>query len=149
MWYILVNSNWDKISDSLRKRNQYLELTATLFEAKKNCRPNPLIQIFVHRSNIHYSKVYQKENWKNNTKFPLERKKIWSPRYLVQLSIWNYGLGVLRYWYSIKLSRNLMDSKIMNLTNALWKGLMLDLLTLKLNSNQCLYLFGQKQINGR
>ena len=149
MWYILVNSNWDKISDSLRKRNQYLELRATLFEAKKNCRPNPLIQIFVHRSNIHYSKVYQKENWKNNTKFPLERKKIWSPRYLVQLSIWNYGLGVLRYWYSIKLSRNLMDSKIMNLTNALWKGLMLDLLTLKLNSNQCLYLFGQKQINGR
>ena len=149
MWYILVNSNWDKISDSLRKRNQYLELRATLFEAKKNCRPNPLIQVFVHRSNIHYSKVYQKENWKNNTKFPLERKKIWSPRYLVQLSIWNYGLGVLRYWYSIKLSRNLMDSKIMNLTNALWKGLMLDLLTLKLNSNQCLYLFGQKQINGR
>ena len=59
---VLDNSNWDEIIHN--SCNQYLEQSATLFEMKKekNCKSNPLIQTLVYRSNIYYSKIYQKEN---------------------------------------------------------------------------------------
>ena len=34
---------------------------------KKNCKPNSLIQTLIYRSNIYYSKIYQREDWKNNS----------------------------------------------------------------------------------
>ena len=67
---VLDNSNWDKISHSLAKENQYLEQSATHFEMKKqkkNCKSNFLIQTLMYRSNIYYSKIYHKGAWKNNS----------------------------------------------------------------------------------
>ena len=61
--YVLDNSNWDKISPSLTRKNQYFEQSATIFGIKKkNCKPNPFIQTLVCGSNIYYSKIYQKGN---------------------------------------------------------------------------------------
>ena len=52
-----LGQNWDKINDTLTKKNQYLEQSATLFATKKKDKPNPLTQTFVHTSNIYYSKL--------------------------------------------------------------------------------------------
>ena len=72
--FILDNSNLDKISHSLTKKNQYFEQSATLFgiiknkkkkrKTEKNCKANPLSQTLVYRSSIYYSKIYQKGNSK-------------------------------------------------------------------------------------
>ena len=62
---VLDNSNWDKISHSLTKKN--ISKSATLFGTKKkNCEPNPLIQTLVYRSNIYYPKNYHGGNSKIN-----------------------------------------------------------------------------------
>ena len=65
----LDNSNWDKINHSLAKK-QYLEQSATQFEMKKNCKSNSPIQTLIYRSNTYYSKIYDKETWKNNSSTP-------------------------------------------------------------------------------
>ena len=51
------------------RENQYFKQSATVFGLKKkrNCNPNPLIQTFVYRSNIYYSKTDQRGNWKHNS----------------------------------------------------------------------------------
>ena len=40
-----------------------------------NCKLNLFIKVMVHRSNVHYSKINQKRNWKKYTKFILELQK--------------------------------------------------------------------------
>ena len=67
----------------------------SLSEEKNNRKPNPLTKTMLHRSNIYYSKIYMKENWKKNIQFPLEHSKLRPPKYLTQLSIWKGGLVIL------------------------------------------------------
>ena len=58
--FVLDNSNWDKISQSLAKKINIWK-SATHFEMKKNnCKSNSLIQTLIYRSNIYYSKIYHK-----------------------------------------------------------------------------------------
>ena len=78
-------------------QNQNFKLSATLFGMKKkeNSKPNSLIQTLVYSSNIYYSKIYQRGNWKNISTLHLE---VWT-RYF-------------RHRYSIKLSRTSMNLKI-------------------------------------
>ena len=97
---------------------------------KRSCKPNPLIQTLVYRSNIYYSKIYQRGNWKSNG---------WT----LHLEVWT---RYFRHRYQIKLFRTSMNLKIIKPHHALWKGLMLYWLNLKNNSNQGLCLFRQKQI---
>ena len=63
---------------------------------KENCKPNSLIHALVYRSNIYYSKIYQRENWKNNSS-------------TLHLEVWT---KYFRNRYSIKLSRTSMNLKI-------------------------------------
>ena len=60
---VLYNSNWDKISNSNRKKNQYFEESTTLFGMKKKI----VIQTLVYKSNILDCKIYQRGNWKSNS----------------------------------------------------------------------------------
>ena len=143
---VLDNSNWDKVSHSLTKK-QYLEQSKTLFEMKKkkNCKPNPLTQTLVFRSNIYYSKIYQKGNWKKQYKISSGTNKIWPPRHLAQLSVWKIGLCILDVDTQLNSLELKWICRLLNPTNALWKGLMRCQFNLKLNSNQGLFLFIQKQ----
>ena len=70
---------WQREVSAPPRKNQYFEKSATLFGMKKieNCKPNSLIQTLIYRSNIHYSKIYQREDWKNNS------------------LTWKCGLGIL------------------------------------------------------
>ena len=89
---VLDNSNLEKISHSLTKKHQYLKESATIFEMKKkktNCKLNPLKKTLVYRSNIYYSKIYQKGNSKDNSS-------------TVHLEVW---ARYFRHRYSIKLCR--------------------------------------------
>ena len=65
-------------------------------EKKENCKRNSLIKTLVYRSNIYYSKIYQRGNWKNNSS-------------TLHLEVWT---RYFRHRYSIKLSRISMDLKI-------------------------------------
>ena len=46
------------------KDNQYLEQSATLFEKKKKKKKIKLNPFLIHRSNVCYSKIYQKGNFR-------------------------------------------------------------------------------------
>ena len=47
------------------RKNQYFEQSATPFGIKKkNSKANSLIQTLMYRSNMYYSKIYQREDWK-------------------------------------------------------------------------------------
>ena len=83
----------------------------------------------VYRSNIYYSEIYQRGNWKNNSSS-------------LHLEVWT---RYFRHRYSVKLSRTSMDLKIIK-PHIARKGIMLYWLNLKNNSNQRLCLFRQKQI---
>ena len=73
-------------------------------------------------------------------------EKIRPPRHLAQLSILNYGLGIL----DVDTQSSSVEIKwiqtLLNPTNPLWKILILYRLNSKLNSSQGLALFRQKQI---
>ena len=65
---------------------------------------------------------------------------------IAQVSNWRCGLGILdidNQLHSVELQ---WIQRLLNPTNALWKGFMLYSLNLKNNSNQGLCLFRQKQI---
>ena len=50
------------------RKNQYFEQSATPFGIKKkNSKANSLTQTLMYRSNIYYSKIYQREDWKKKT----------------------------------------------------------------------------------
>ena len=95
----LDNTNWDELSHSLTKKINIWN--SSLWDEKKNCKPNRLMHSLVYSSNTYYSKIYQKRNWKNNTKeikknnrkFSLKEK--WPPRHVAHLSIWKCGLSIL------------------------------------------------------
>ena len=100
------------------------------------------MQTLVHRSNIYYSKVYQKENWKENMQFPPEQlKKIRLPRHLD--TPWTF-----RHRHSIKFSKNKIDSKIIISHQCFQERshAVLSKCWLIMNSNQGLALFRIKQI---
>ena len=105
----LDNSNWDKISHSLAKK-QYLEQSATQFELKKNCKSNSLIQTLIYRSNIYYSKIYHKGTWKNNS----------SPPYLLMWQGIIYKkstsgsrtlpcLVIIKYYFDLKMPKTFFE----------------------------------------
>ena len=79
---------------------------------------------------MYYSKIYQRGNWKNNSS-------------ILHLKC---GLGILDVDTQLNSLELLWIQRLLNPTNALWKGLMLYWLNLKNNSNQGLCLFRQKQI---
>ena len=100
----------------------------------------------IHRSNLYYSKIYQKGNWRKNIQFPLEQIKMQPPRHLTQLSIWRGWLGILDIDTKSNCIKIKWIERLLNPTNALWKGLMLYLLKIILNSDQALALFIHKQV---
>ena len=51
-----------------------------LWEGRNNSKLNPFIKTMVHRSNIHYSKINLKGNWKNHSQFLLELQKMRPPK---------------------------------------------------------------------
>ena len=76
------------------QKKWHIEVGALKKKKEDNCKQNSLIQTLVYRSNIYYSKVYQRENWKKKKK-----KK-------AQISIWKCGLGILdidTQWNSLEL----------------------------------------------
>ena len=97
---------------------------------KKNCKPNSLIQTLIYRSNICYSKIYQRKDWKNNSS-------------TLHLEMWT---RYFRHRYSINSLELQWILRLLNPTNPLWKALMLYWLKLKKDSNQGLCLLRQKQI---
>ena len=121
-----------------------LEQSATFFEREKNNRKlNPFIKTMLHGSNIHYSKVNQKGNWKKHIKFPLELQKMRPRRHLVQLSTWKGWLGILNIYSHLNSIKTKWIHRLLNPTNAFWKDLMLYWLNLIFNSNHYLVLFRQ------
>ena len=94
------------------RKNPVLHYPLLLFEKQNyNRNPNPLIQTAVHRSNIYYSKIYQKGNWKN-IRFFLEGKK-YDPAGTWLNSLHLKGRArYFRHRHSIKLYKNKMDAKI-------------------------------------
>ena len=100
----------------------------------------------IHRPNLYYSEIYQKENWKKNIQFPLEQEEIQTARYLAQLSLWRVRLGILDIDIQLNYIKIKWIQRLLNPTNAIWKDLMLYWLKLILNSEQDLALFRQKQI---
>ena len=68
------------------------------------------------------------------------------PRHLTQLSIWRGRLGILDIDTKSNCIKIKWIERLLNPTNALWKGLMLYLLKIILNSDQALALFIHKQV---
>ena len=118
----------------------------TLWEGKNNRTLNPFIKTMVHKSNMHYSKINQKGNWKKHIKLPLELQKMRPPRHLIQLSTWKGVLGILDIDGQLNSLKTKWIQRLLNPTHAFWKDLMLYWLNLILNSNQGLVLFRQTQI---
>ena len=58
-------------------------------------------------------------------KFPLELQKMRPSSHLVQLSTLNGGLGILDIDSQLNSLKTKWIQRLLNLTNALWKGLML------------------------
>ena len=126
------NQIWNRVRLSLRGKNNHVL--------------NPFIKTMVYRSNIHYSKINQKGNWKKHIKFPLELQKMRLPRHLVQLSTWKGGLGILDIDTQLNSLETKWIQRLVNPTHAFWKYLRLYWLNLILNSNQGLVLFRKIQI---
>ena len=100
------------------------------------------MQTVVHRPNLYYSKIYQKRIYQ----FLWNRKKIWPPRCLVQLSISASGLGILDIETQLNSLKIKWIQRLLNSNNSLWKNLILYQFNLILNYNKGLALFRQKQI---
>ena len=108
---------------------------------KNNRKLNPFIKTMVHRSNIHYSKINQKGNWKKYMRFPLELQKKWDlPRQLIQLCIRKGGLGILDIDTRLNsMSKTKWIQRLLSPTNVFWKDLMYSLKVI-LKSDQGLVL---------
>ena len=113
----------------------YLEQSETLFESHRNPndnrKPDPLLQVLIHRPNLYYPKVYQKRYWKKNIQFPLEQEKMQPHRHLAKLSIWGRCCKDI----VLKLRCCMLYCKMLP------KGV---ILKLNLNSDQFLAFFRQK-----
>ena len=84
---------------------------------------------------------------KKNIRFLLDQEKIRPLRNLAQLSIWINGLGILVIETQLNSLKIKWIQRLLNLTNALWKNVMVDhQLNLILNYNKGLALLRQKQI---
>ena len=98
----------------------------------------------VHGSNIYYSKVYQKRKFKEYTISSGTEKNKTSQAHVPYLSISRGGLGILFIDTQLNSLKAKWVQRLLNLTNALWKGLMVYRLNIILNSNQDLALFRQR-----
>ena len=95
----------------------------SLWEGKNNSNLNTFIKTIVRRSNIQYSRINQKGNWKKHKQFLLELQKMRPPSSDLHLEGW---IRYCRHKYSIKLSLNTKwIQRLLNPTNAFWKDLML------------------------
>ena len=130
-WAMVRDGEMDGKSDievgAPPRTNQYFSnrVQLSLGWKKKNCKPNFLVQTLIYRSNIHYSKIYQKEDCKNNSS-------------TLHLEVWT---KYFRHRYSIKSLELPWIQRLLNPTNALWKCHKLYWLNLKNNSHQGLCLF--------
>ena len=82
------------------QKKWHIEVGALKKKKEDNCKQNSLIQTLVYRSNIYYSKVYQRENWK-------KKKEKKSTNLHLEVRI-----RYFRHRYSMKLSRTSMNLKI-------------------------------------
>ena len=69
----------------------WTECNFHLFGMKKNnCKPHSLIQTLIYTSNIYYSKIYQREDWKNNSS--ILHLEVWTRCFRHRYSINSLGL---------------------------------------------------------
>ena len=97
----------------------------SLWVGKNNRNLNPYIKIMVHRSNMHYSRINKKGNWKKHIQFLLELQKMRPPKHLVQLPHlegWVRYLDIDTQLNSLKID---WIQRLLIPTNASWKDLML------------------------
>ena len=129
-------------------QNQYLEQSATLVEMKKKKRilnQIPLSKLW-HIGQIYTITKFTKNILKKQYKITLEQKRnmiFQAPYSAFHLEVWARYLNIVTQLNSLKLK---WIQRLLNSTNALWKSLILYELKLKLNSNEGLALFKQKQI---
>ena len=63
-----VMIRWCTVSSPPKKINISKRVQLSLrWKIKRNCKPNSIIQTFVYRSNIYYSKTDQSGHWKSNS----------------------------------------------------------------------------------
>ena len=128
-----VGTKWTKVW----YKNRYLEQSETVFKRwKDNRKPSPLIQTVVHRSNMYYSKICRKANWKNVQISLCATSQ--PPSSTLNLD------GLTKYFrhrHSIKLSKNKMDLKVIKSHQYSLERSMLCWLNLILNFSQGLTLF--------
>ena len=97
----------------------YLKQRETVFERlKENCKSGLLIKIMVHRSNVYYSKIYQKRKLKEYTISPgTEENMIFQvPSSTLHLEEWS---RCFRHRHSIKSLKIKLIQRLMNPANAL------------------------------
>ena len=113
---VLYSSDWDKVSHYLTKTINIWSRVQLCLNKKKKIKLNPFL---IHRSNVCYSKIYQKGNFR---------------------------LGILDIATQLNAVELKWIERLLNPINVFWECLMLYWLNLKLTSNQDLSLLRQKQI---
>ena len=107
---------------------------------KKYRKLNLFIKTMVHRSNVHYSKINQKRNWKKYRQFPLEQQQQKKPpRQLIQLCVWRGGLAILEIDTQLNpmlKTKWLLNSKIIKPRQSILERFIMHWLKLILKSNQ-------------
>ena len=93
IWKIRQTENCDFIGPSVGQglKNQIWNRMRLSLRGKNNRKLNLFIKTMVHRSNIHYSRINQKGNWRKHIQFLLELQKMRPPKHLVLFSIWKRG----------------------------------------------------------
>ena len=137
---VFDNSNWDEISHSLTKENNIWNRVQISLRWKKIIVNKTLLSKFWYIVQIYTISKLSKKKLKKQYKISSGTKKTWPPRHLVQLSIWKCGLGVLDIVTQLNSLELRWIQTLLNPAKALWKGLMLYRLNIKLNSNQDLAL---------
>ena len=115
---------------------------------KNNRKLNFFIKTMVHRSNLHYSKINQKRNWKNIDSFLWNNNKKNPPRQVILLCIWKSGLGILEIdtqLNSMLKTKWLLNSKIIKPHQSILERFIMHWLNLIFKSNQG-WVLRQRQI---
>ena len=127
--FTLGNSIWDKIiTKKISQKNQSLGQSQIILERQQtNYKPNFTFKTVVCKSYLYNPKIYQKrkEIEKRIHDFLWKRQKIHPHRYLIQLSIWKGGLGILDIDTQLNSLKIKWIKRLLHPTNALWKDLML------------------------
>ena len=111
--FVLDNNNWDLINDKSTKKIIFKTDCDSLWEGKINRKPKPVIKTMAHRSNIYYSKIYQKGKWKKNIQFRLTRQKKNKTSHAPSLALHLEGWArYFRHRCSIKLCKKVNGFKV-------------------------------------